>query len=114
VDDAVMGSPGAVEGEVVSISSSEPSDMAEVAQSSGTGGSTTLVWMGHDPFQWGGSRLTWLGWSQLEAPPVFVLDDVEELDAWSRIQTGCQSLNQALTIAFNALHDDICSAGLVR
>jgi hypothetical protein len=49
--------------------------------------------------------------SQPEASPVFVLDDVEELDACSWIQTGCQTLNQALTMVFNVLHDDICLAG---
>jgi hypothetical protein len=42
-DDAVTSGPSAIEGEVVSISSSDPSDLAEVAQSSGAGGSTTLV-----------------------------------------------------------------------
>jgi hypothetical protein len=45
-----MGGPGAVEGEVLSISFGEASDMTEVAQSFGIGGSTALTWMGHDPF----------------------------------------------------------------
>jgi hypothetical protein len=67
-----MGGPSAVEGEVVSISSSEPSDLAEVTQSSGAGGSAALVWMGHDPFQWGGPRLTWLYQNHPEALPVFM------------------------------------------
>jgi hypothetical protein len=45
----VTSSPGAIEGEVVSISSSDPSDLAEVTQSSSAERSTTLVQMGHDP-----------------------------------------------------------------
>jgi hypothetical protein len=57
-DDTATSGPGAVEGEVVSISFGEPSDMAEVAQSSGARGSAALMRMEHDPFQWGGPRLT--------------------------------------------------------
>jgi hypothetical protein len=37
--------------------------------------------VGHDPFQWGGPRLTWLDQNQPEASSVFVLDDVKELDS---------------------------------
>jgi hypothetical protein len=85
VNDAATGSPGAVEGEVVSISSSEPFDMAEVAQSSSAAGSIALARMGHDPFQWGGPRLTWLDRNHPKALPVFVLDDSEELGASSLI-----------------------------
>jgi hypothetical protein len=39
-----------------------------------------LMRVGCDPFLWGGPRLTWSDWNQSEAPPVFVLDDVEELE----------------------------------
>jgi hypothetical protein len=114
VEDTVMGGPDAVEVEVVSISSGEPSDMAEVAQPSYAGGSATLVRMGHDPFQWDGACLTWSDRNRPEAQPVFMLDDIEELGAWNRIQAGCQTLNQALTMAFNVLHNDIRPAGQVR
>jgi hypothetical protein len=50
VDDIATSGPGTIEGEVVSISSDKPSDMAEVAQSSGARGSVALVLTGHDPF----------------------------------------------------------------
>jgi hypothetical protein len=66
---------------VVSVSSGEPFDLVEVAQSSRFKGPTTLMQVGHDPVQWGGPRLTWSDWNQPEAPPVFVLDDVEELES---------------------------------
>jgi hypothetical protein len=107
----VTGSPDTVEAEVVSISSGEPSDLAKVAQPSRVRGSVALAWVEHDPFQWGGPHLTWSDRNEPEAPPVFVLDDIEELESWSRIQTGCQTLNQALTTTFNVLHNDIYPAG---
>jgi hypothetical protein len=47
------------------------------------------AWMGHDPFRLGGLCLTWSDQNQLKALPVFMLDDVEELESWSRIQSGC-------------------------
>jgi hypothetical protein len=99
--------------EVVSVSSGEPSELVEVAQSSHTEGPATLMRVGRDHFQWGGPRLTWSDWNQLEAPPVFVLDDVEELKHWSQIQAGCQTLNQALSSALSVLHNDIRPAGQV-
>jgi hypothetical protein len=37
--------------------------------------------MGHDPFRWGGPCLTWSDQNQLKVLPVFVLDDVEELES---------------------------------
>jgi hypothetical protein len=43
-----------------------------------------------------------------------MMDVIEELWAGSRIQTGCQTLNQALTMAFNVLHNDIRPASQVH
>jgi hypothetical protein len=53
-----MGGPDVIKVEVVSVSSGEPSDLAEVAQSSQAEGLAALVRVGHDPIQWGGPRLT--------------------------------------------------------
>jgi hypothetical protein len=70
--------PDVAEVDVVSVSSGEPSNMAEVAQPSCDEGSTTLMRVGHDPYQWGSPRLTWLDQNQPGAPSVFVLDNIEE------------------------------------
>jgi hypothetical protein len=51
--------PNVTEVEVVSVSSGEPSDMAEVAQPSRAEGPTALMWVGRDPYQWGSPCLTW-------------------------------------------------------
>jgi hypothetical protein len=40
-----------------------------------------------------------------------VLDDVEELEYCWRIHTGCQTLNQTLSLALSILHNDIRLAG---
>jgi hypothetical protein len=45
-----VGRPDVVEVEVVSVSSNEPSDLAEVAQPSRVEGPASLMWVGHDPF----------------------------------------------------------------
>jgi hypothetical protein len=71
--------------EVVSVSSNEPSDMAKVAQSSYVEGPMALVWVGCDPYQSGGSHLTWSDQNQPGAPPVFVLDNTEEQGYWDRL-----------------------------
>jgi hypothetical protein len=42
-----------------------------------------------------------------------VLDDVEELEYWSQIQAGCQTLNQTLSSALSVLHNDVHLAGQV-
>jgi hypothetical protein len=63
--------------------------------------------VGHDPYQWGGLCLTWSDQNQLEVPPVFVLDKVEEQEYWGWIQAGCQTFNQTLSSALSILHDDI-------
>jgi hypothetical protein len=62
----------------VSASSDEPFDVIEVAQSSHGEGPTALVLVGCDLYQWGSPCLTWSDRNQLEAPPIFVLDDTEE------------------------------------
>jgi hypothetical protein len=58
--------------------------------------------------------LTWSDWNQLEAPPVFVLDNVEELENWGLIQAECQTLNQTLSLTLFVLHNDICLASQLR
>lgn len=63
---------------MVSVSSGEPSDVAEVAEPSRAEGPAALVRVGRDPYQWGGPRLTWSDRNQPGTPPVFVLDDAEE------------------------------------
>jgi hypothetical protein len=88
-EETVTGGPDFVEVEVVSVLFGEPSDLAEVTQSSHAEGPAALMWVGHDPFQWGGPCLTWSDRNQPEASPVFVLDDVEELEHWNQIQAGC-------------------------
>jgi hypothetical protein len=45
-----MGRPDVIEVEVVSVASSEPSDLAKVAQPSRIEGPATLMQVGHDPF----------------------------------------------------------------
>jgi hypothetical protein len=52
--------------------------MIEVDQPSHIEGPTTLVQVGHDPYQWSGPRLTWSDQNQQGALSVFMLDDVKE------------------------------------
>jgi hypothetical protein len=80
-EETVTDGPDVIEVEVVSVSSGEPSDLAKVAQSSRAEGPMALTWVGHDPFQWGGLRLTWSDRIQPEAPLIFMLDDVEDLES---------------------------------
>jgi hypothetical protein len=49
-EEAASREPDVAKVEVVSVSSSEPSDMAEVAQPYRAEGPTTLVRVGHDPY----------------------------------------------------------------
>ena len=70
--------------------------------------------VGHDPYQWGGPRLTWSDQNQPEAPPIFVLDDAEEQGYWDRLQSGCEGFNKTLSLALSILHEDIRPAGQVR
>jgi hypothetical protein len=88
--------------------------MTEVAQSSHVEGPTALVRVGRDPYQWGGPRLTWSDRNQQGALPVFVLDDVKEQGYSDRLQAGCPTFNQTLSLALSTLHDDICLASQVR
>jgi hypothetical protein len=71
------------------------------------------VQVGHDPYQWGGPRLTWSNRNQPGAPPVFMLDDVEEQEYWDWLQAGCYTFNQTLSSALSTQHDDIRPAGQV-
>jgi hypothetical protein len=112
VEEVALREPDDTEVEVVSVSSDEPSNMAEVAQSSHTEGPTTIMWVGHSPYQWG-LCLTWSDRNQPEAPLIFVLDDAEEQGYKDRLQAGCQSFNKTLSLALSTLHDDICLAGQV-
>jgi hypothetical protein len=70
--------PDVTEVEVVSVSSGEPSDMAKVAQPSCVEGPMTLMRVGRNPYPWNGPCLTWSDRNQPGAPPIFVLDDIEE------------------------------------
>jgi hypothetical protein len=45
-----MGGPNVIEVEVVSVSSDEPSDLAEVAEPSRVKEPAALIWVGHDPY----------------------------------------------------------------
>ncbi|XP_066353306.1 uncharacterized protein [Miscanthus floridulus] len=97
--------------EVVSVSSGEPSDVAEVAEPSRAEGPAALVRVGRDPYQCGGPRLTWSDRNQPGTPPVFVLDDAEEQGYWDRLQSGCEGFNKTLSLALSILHEDIRPAG---
>jgi hypothetical protein len=88
-EETATGGPDVIEVEVVSVLFGEPFDLAEVAQPSYTEGPVTLMWVGHDPYRWDSPRLIWSDQNQPEAPLVFVLDDVEELEYYWRIHTGC-------------------------
>ncbi|CAD6265970.1 unnamed protein product [Miscanthus lutarioriparius] len=97
--------------EVVSVSSGEPSDVAEVTKPSRTEGPVALVRVGRDPYQWGSPRLTWSDRNQPGTPPVFVLDDAEEQGYWDRLQSRCEGFNKTLSLALSILHEDIRLAG---
>jgi hypothetical protein len=84
-EEAASREPNVIGVEVVSVSSGEPSNLAEVAQPSRVEGSMALMQVGRDPYQWGGLRLTWSDQNLPEAPPVFMLDDVEEQGYWERL-----------------------------
>lgn len=56
------------------------SDGALVAMRAAQSDAGALERAGLDPFGWGGLRLAWENRADLEAAPVFVLDDVEEQD----------------------------------
>jgi hypothetical protein len=114
VEEAASREPDVAKVEVVLVSSDESSDMAEVAQPSRTEAPAALVWVGRDPYQWGGPRLTWSDRNQPVAPPVFVLDDAEEQGYWDWLQVRCQTFNQTLSLVLSTLHDDICPAGQVH
>jgi hypothetical protein len=106
--------PDVTEVKVVSVSSGEPSNLAEVAQPSRVEGPTALMWVEQDLYQWGGPRLTWSDQNQLEAPLVFMLDDIEEQGYWDKLQVGCQTFNQTMSSALSTLHDEIRPVGQVR
>jgi formylglycine-generating enzyme required for sulfatase activity len=57
-EETATSGPDVVEVEVVSISFGEPSNLVEVARPSRNEGPATLIWVGRDPFQWGGPCLT--------------------------------------------------------
>jgi hypothetical protein len=101
VKEAASHESDVIEVEMVSVSSGEPTDMAKVAQSSRVKGPAALERVGCDPYQWGGLHLTWLDQNQLEAPPVFVLDDAEEQGYWDRLQAGFQGFNKTLSSALS-------------
>jgi hypothetical protein len=106
--------PDVVEVEMVSATSDEPFDVAAVAQSSRAEGPTTLVRVGCNLYKWGSPCLTWSDQNQLEAPPIFVLDDTEEHWYWDRLQAGFQGFNKTLSSMLSTLHNDIGLAGYVR
>jgi hypothetical protein len=71
----------------------------------------TLMRVGHDPYLWNGPCLTWSDQNQPGAPPIFVLDDIEEQGYYDQLQPGCQTFNQTLSSMLSTLHDDIRLAG---
>jgi hypothetical protein len=106
-EEAALRKIDATEMEVVSVSSDEPPNVVKVAQSSRAEGPSTLVRVGCDPHRWGSPCLTWSDRNQPGAPPVFVLDNVEEQGDWEWLQGGCKTFNNALSLALLALQNVI-------
>lgn len=68
---------------------------------------------GPNPFRWGGPHLAWGSQADLEATPVFVLDDVEEQDFWDRARVVRWRFTRTMSLALSALNANLGEIGQV-
>ena len=74
--------------------------------------SRSLVWVGGDPHEWGGSQIRWADWRD-SGVMLFALDDATEEREWESVHTEVGSVVHALTTALSSLRDVIAPVGQV-